>query len=401
MRILLANDEIAGAGGVETYLASLVPELQAQGHEVGVLHESAIASADAAPIVAPDLWRVGVRDEGLAAALARVRRFEPDVCFSHNMRALDVEEGLLREWPVVKMMHGHFGTCVSGHKAFAFPRAAACSRDFGPGCLAHYLPRRCGQASPLAMVKQYAWSTRQRRLLDRYAAVVVASRFMMAEYIRAGLSPDRLAAIPLFTELANHRSILERHDRLIDVLFLGRMTPLKGADVLLRALATHAPDARVTFAGDGPERLHLQRRAASLGVRSQFPGWVTGSIRNQLLRDAAILAVPSVWPEPFGLVGLEAASFGTPAVAFDTGGISEWLTDGVNGRLVPGSRGVNGLGETIAALLNDDDRWRTCSAGARHSVERFTIDAHVGALEGVLARAAHGSGLMAQAGSGG
>src|SRR3954454_9291729 len=155
------------------------------------------------------------------------------------------------------MMHGLFGTCVSGHKAFAVPRDVGCSRAFGPGCLAHYLPRRCGQASPLAMVKQYAWSTRQRRLLDRYAAVVVASRFMMAEYIRAGLSPDRLAAIPLFTELANHRSILERHDRLIDVLFLGRMTPLKRADVLLRGLASRTPTARVTFARDGPERLHL------------------------------------------------------------------------------------------------------------------------------------------------
>src|SRR5205085_913403 len=210
MRILLANDDIAGAGGVETYLAALVPELQARGHEVGLLHESAIGSTGSTPIVGADVWRVGVRDEGLSAALARVRRFEPDVCFSHNMRTLDVDEGLLCSWPLVKMMHGHFGTCISGHKAFAFPRVSACAREFGPACLAHYLPRRCGQASPLAMVKQYGWSTRQRGLLDRYAAVVVASTFMRDEYIRGGLDGDRIAAIPLFTQLTAPPSVVER-----------------------------------------------------------------------------------------------------------------------------------------------------------------------------------------------
>src|SRR4051794_10447880 len=208
MRILLANDEIAGAGGVETYLASLIRELQAQGHAVGVLHESTIASKDSARLLGGDIWRVGVHDEGLRAALARVRLFAPDICFSHNMRALDVDEGLLRDWPVVKMMHGHFGTCISGQKAFALPAARACTRDFGPGCLAHYLPRRCGQANPLVMLKQYAWSARQRALLDRYAAVVVASGFMRDEYLRAGVSADRLAAIPLFTDLTARDTIL-------------------------------------------------------------------------------------------------------------------------------------------------------------------------------------------------
>jgi glycosyltransferase involved in cell wall biosynthesis len=117
-----------------------------------------------------------------------------------------------------------------------------------------------------------------------------------------------------------------------------------------------------------------------------------------LLADAAILAVPSVWPEPFGLVGLEAAAFGTPAVAFAAGGISEWLTDGVNGRLVAPAHGCDGLGRTIAALLKDADAWRQLSTGARRAAERFTIGTHVGALEAILARAAHDSRLMAHAG---
>ena len=390
MRILLVNDEIGGAGGVETYLSALVPELQAQGHEIGVLYDNAMPSTASALRAGGGVWRVSLRDDGLSAALGRVRRFEPDVCFSHNMRALDVDEGLLRDWPVVKMMHGHFGTCISGQKTLAFPRACACTRDFGPGCLAYYLPRRCGGVSPLAMLKQYDWSRHQRALLDRYAAVVVGSRFMRDEYVRAGVTADRVSAIPLFTEVTSPRRVLERGARVIDVLFLGRMTRLKGPDLLLRAISTHVPDARVTFAGDGPERVRLQQLAASLGIRARFRGWVSGADRDALLGDAAVLAVPSVWPEPFGLVGLEAAAFGTPAVAFDTGGIAEWLTDGVNGQLVAPARGSAGLGETIAALLKDVERWRRLSAGARAVAERFTIGAHVRAVESVLARAAQG-----------
>jgi glycosyltransferase involved in cell wall biosynthesis len=399
MRILLANDEIAGAGGVETYLEALVAELQARGHDVGVLHDSATPPTRPSLLSSPNLWRVGVHDQGLNAALARVRLFGPDICFSHNMRALDVEEGLLGEWPVVKMMHGHFGTCISGHKAFALPEAHACTRVFGRACLAHYLPRRCGPVNPLAMLRQYSWATRQRELLDRYAAVVVASRFMRVEYVRAGLKADRVTAIPLFSELTAAGPVVERAARVTDVLFLGRMTPLKGPEVLLRGIAERVPDARVTFAGDGPERLRLQHLAASLGVRPRFPGWVSGRARDALLVDAVILAVPSVWPEPFGLVGLEAAAFGTPAVGFDTGGISEWLTDGVNGRLVPPSRGSSGLGETIAALLNDTDGWRQLSAGAREVSRQFTIHAHVNALEEVFADAARTAAVVPGAAS--
>ncbi len=143
MRILIANEALTGDGGVETYLAGIVPALQAAGHEIGVLHHNPASEAGAQRIAPEGVWRAGVQDEGLDEAIARVRGFAPDVCFSHNMRALAVDTRLLAEWPVVKMMHGHFGTCVSGHKAFSFPAVVACPRTFGPGCLAHYLPRRC------------------------------------------------------------------------------------------------------------------------------------------------------------------------------------------------------------------------------------------------------------------
>lgn len=389
MRILIVNEALYGAGGVETYLSTLIPALQSGGHEVGVLHDNS-ANQEAPQRVAPHgTWHVSVQDLGLETALNKVRAFAPDVCFSHNMRSLEIESRLLATWPVVKMMHGHFGTCVSHLKSFRFPTAVACSRTFGPGCLVHYLPRRCGRANPMSMVRQYHWGLEQRSLFSDYRAIVVASRYMRDEFLRAGVQPTRVHAIPLFAPAVAAESDGERP---IDVLFIGRLTNLKGPDIVLDAAARASQQLqrplKVVLAGDGPELHYIRDLATILKMEVTFTGWVSPAERDRLLRDAAILAVPSRWPEPFGLVGLEAASFGTPAVAFDNGGIRDWLTDDENGRLIHPSADALGMGDAIAEILTKPRLHARLSAGARAAAGRFTIDAHAAALTRVLLRAA-------------
>jgi glycosyltransferase involved in cell wall biosynthesis len=392
MRILIANEALAGGGGVETYLAAIVPAFQAAGHEVGVLHDNPVSEAGPQRIAPEGTWRAGVHDEGLDGAIARVRGFAPDVCFSHNMRALAIDARLLAGWPVVKMMHGHFGTCVSGHKAFSFPGVVACTRTFGPGCLAHYLPRRCGQANPLVMMREYRWGSEQRSLFERYRAIVVASRFMRDEYVAAGVAPGSVHAIPLFAPPDVAGGVPDEGLRPIDVLFLGRMTTLKGPGVLVEA-AAHA-SARlgrrlsIVFAGEGPERDRLRSLAASRGLDARFPGWVAPPERDRLLREAAMIAVPSGWPEPFGLVGLEGGVFGTPAVAFDAGGIADWLTNRENGLLVEPGRGAAGLGDAIADILASPELRRQLADGARAAAARLSLANHMKTLTAVLQQAA-------------
>src|SRR5687767_10132405 len=162
MRILVANEARAGGGGVETYLASLVSGLEARGHETALLYANSAADEGPTRIVTRDAWSVA--DSGFERAAAAVRAWRPDVCFSHNMRLLEVDEALTAEWPTFKMMHGYFGACVSGHKAFSFPTRQPCPRICGPGCLVYFLPRKCGQLRPDVMAAQYRWARRQQRL---------------------------------------------------------------------------------------------------------------------------------------------------------------------------------------------------------------------------------------------
>jgi glycosyltransferase involved in cell wall biosynthesis len=333
-----------------------------------------------------------VHSLGIDEAIARVRRFAPHVCFAHNMGPLATERRLLAEWPVVKMMHGYFGTCISGLKSHAFPERVACGRTFGPACVALYGPRRCGQLSASALFDGYRWSRAQRASFGRYAGVVVASEHMHREYRRHGVAESRLHLLPLFSTL---RGVTRRStpDRPASVLFAGRMTALKGGDVLIAA-AAHAQqalgrDVPIVFVGDGPQRSDWQARASRLGVRAEFTGWVAEEMRAAVYGRATIVAVPSVWPEPFGLVGLEAASLGIPAVAFDVGGIRQWLQHGRGGLLVEPAAGSRGLGGAMAALLADEAMISTLGAGAREMAGRMTRAAHVDGLEAVFSAAVH------------
>jgi glycosyltransferase involved in cell wall biosynthesis len=387
MRILIAHEAAAGAGGVESYLAGIMPALSARGHQLAFLHHNTRSERGPTEIGYSGMPTASIADEGVDAAVTRMRTWQPDVCFSHNMRQLYVEDRLAAFVPVVKMMHGYFGTCISGQKAHAFPAVQPCGRVFGAPCLALYMPRRCGQLRPLRMIEQFGWASRQRRMFQRYAHIIVASDHMAQEYGRHGVGRDRLTTAPLFPTM-EHSGPARPIPQEPVVVFAGRMTRLKGGDVLVRAVAAAnrvlQRPARIVFAGVGPEQQRWAALARELVVGASFTGWVTGDERLSVIRSASVLAVPSVWPEPFGLVGLEAAVHGVPAAAFDVGGIREWLQDGINGRLARPSASPEALGTTIAAMLSVPGELERLGAGAMRVAASLTIDAHLDVLERVF-----------------
>ena len=103
------------------------------------------------------------------------------------------------------------------------------------------------------------------------------------------------------------------------------------------------------------------------------------------MRAADVLAVPSVWPEPFGLVGVEAGCVGLPAVGYATGGIPDWLIPGVSGESAPGDRPDPAeLAAALVRALADDDHRHRLAVGAWEVARRFTPEAHVRKLAAVL-----------------
>src|SRR5262249_13522358 len=102
-----------------------------------------------------------------------------------------------------------------------------------------------------------------------------------------------------------------------------------------------------------------------------------------------LLVVPSVWPEPFGLVGIEAGCVGLPAVGFAVGGIPDWLLPGVSGESAPGEKPDAGqLADALVRALVDDEHLQRLRVGAWETARRFTREAHRDRLTPILEAAA-------------
>jgi glycosyltransferase involved in cell wall biosynthesis len=395
LRIAVLTRYVHDAGGVEAYLHSVLPALQHRGHDLAVWHEFAAPAGRASHLGAG----VACRALGdVERSVCEIREWRPDVLFLNGLSQPSTEMRLIERTPTVTFLHGYHGTCVSGGKTWMFPNPTPCPRRLGPACLVHYYPRRCGGLNPVVMLDAYAEQRLRQQLLHRSAFVATFSEHMRREAIANGVDAGRAVHLPAFDPSAQAAAVAtpgaRASARQWHIGFIGRMERPKGAGVLLDALALLDGELRsrlrVTFAGDGREKAVLQQAAARLGdIDVAFPGWVDPSERARLLATLDLLVVPSIWPEPLGLVGLEAAAAGVPAVAFDVGGIGDWLADEVTGRLVSGTPPSSAaLARAIEDALRDPERLRIWGSQARQRSRQLTLEAHMSALEDVLRRAA-------------
>ncbi len=393
MRILIASAHRRLAGGVEMYLQAVIPGLRERGHEVGLLHQFPAdpkrEQIDSPPLA--DTWCL-TADTG-HATLRSVAQWKPDIVYSHGLYGADaaaLESSLLDAYPVALYVHNYDRTCATGTKCHSFPQIQTCTRRLGPACLALHYPRRCGGLNPVTMWEQYQRHSALNARLSDHQAILVASRHMYREMERNGVSPEKLHLTPLPTTDVIPDAVPPAPKQPAGkILFVGRLTDLKGARYLIEAIpkASGKLNRRlsVTIAGDGPERLMLQQTAQKLGVTVEFMGWVETRQKLDLMRSADLLAAPSLWPEPFGLVGIEAGCVGLPAVAYAVGGIPDWLLAGESGELSPGDPPtVDGLADAIVRALGDTAHYNRLCSGAWNLARRFTLENHLAVLEPIL-----------------
>jgi glycosyltransferase involved in cell wall biosynthesis len=390
-RLLLVTRHRAVVGGVESHLRTLLPLLQARGFSPGLLYEQEVAPGSALIDEGLDIPVWSLAALGRQGVLEAVASWRPERVYQHGVQDLALEEALLERWPALLFLHAYYGTCISGAKRHAFPAPSPCQRTLGPGCLVRYLPLRCGGRNPLTALREYRHHQRRLALVRRYGTVLVGSRAMREEYLRHGLEESRVRCVPLFGDSAPDPAPPAPRPLSGQVLMVGRLTELKGGVELVRALRMAREELgrelELVVAGDGPQRERMRAEAQARGVSVRFAGWVGRDERERWMRRADVLAVPSVWPEPFGMVGVEAGGVGLPAVAFAVGGIPDWCEPGVSGELAPGHPPtVSGLAAALVRALAHPERHARLREGAWHMARRFSAQAHVDALAALLGR---------------
>lgn len=398
MRIAIMNWSRRQAGGVESYLAGLIPRLIDRGAKLSFCFEQDTPANR--PVLGAD---TAVEFIGPLKNETELQsffdRWQPDLLYCHGFRNPSLDRTSASTGKVVWFLHQYTGVCIDGAKTHKFPNITPCERTFGAGCLAQYFPRRCGGWNPSTMWKLYREQCMRLETLGLARRLLTHSAHLEREYQRHGFA-DRLLRVPFPAEPSKTPPLQAKtrdHSEPSRLLYLGRMEAPKGGEVLLRAvdqiLAAANTPLHLVMAGDGTSRAVWEQQARDIMARHshgsiQFTGWLNDTERAEWFERSELLVVPSLWPEPFGLVGPEAAFHSLPCVAFNRGGISEWLQDDVNGLLVEcGVDPATNLRRSIQRALGEKGLLKRLSEGARKGSNRFLWEHHMRALEPVFQEA--------------
>lgn len=227
-----------------------------------------------------------------------------------------------------------------------------------------------------------AWSARRlaatvgaavdRRIARRCDLVLAVSEFLREKIIQsAGVAGDRVRSLTNVVDTERFRPRPEVEAPAGRILFVGRVAAEKGLDTLIEAMPAvlaRVPEAELAIVGparDGTERggyrARCQGLAAKLGLaeRVRFEGPVPNDQLPARIAESRVLAVPSVWGEPCGVVVLEGLACGIPVVGSRVGGIPELIRDGETGILCEAGDPAAWARALVAALR--DDGLRTSS----------------------------------------
>jgi glycosyltransferase involved in cell wall biosynthesis len=221
------------------------------------------------------------------------------------------------------------------------------------------------------------------RNIDKF---LVFSSFTRDILKKDGFTMKPISFIPLGIELPNTRTTVKRKANTI--VYVGRLEKFKGVMDLINAIPEvlkKIPNARLEIAGEGSAALELRQRVDQLGIKQSvsFKDRISQLSVAKLYSCASVVVMPSTWPEPFGKVGIEAMSRGTPVIATDVGGVRDWLHDRVNGFLVKPSD-PSQLSRAIVKILSDTKLREKLSKNARKTGAGFTAEKFAQRLLGLI-----------------
>jgi glycosyltransferase involved in cell wall biosynthesis len=290
-------------------------------------------------------------------------------------------------WPLTRWLRRHAGRydVLHVHALFSYPTLSACQAARRHGV--PYIIRPLGMLDPWALRSRHWKKAPYFRLLERRNVLGAAAVHTVSEHERCAIEalglPVHVVTIPLGVGPPaegdeGHGASRKRKemDGIVNILFLSRLHPKKGIEILLDAarLRPQRDKMRFFIAGAGEEAYvrSLQDRAAAYGLekRVTFTGFVSGAAKRRLFQEAHLFVLPS-YDENFGMAVAEALSFGLPVVISEHVALAEQVAEAGAGRVVPCDAGE--LARALATLVADPDLCqRMGEAGGRLAQAAFS-----------------------------
>ncbi|MDF2939216.1 MAG: glycosyltransferase [Paenibacillaceae bacterium] len=354
MRILQMVDYYGNFGGLERFIYNFSLELLEQGHDT-VITALEAEETDWGTDVVPTI-QVGALENWEA----RIAEYQPDLIIWHQgIYSGDVVYRLTKTYPVLATVHAP--VCPARGRLFR-DKDEICCKPGGLGCLPRWYMRKCGSsANPKAALQGLVQYNSAIKALKACRRIYTVSKSLKDFLVIDGIPENNVIIFDntlgelahFYPELAHVAPDAQE----LKLLYIGRLVYSKGVQYFLRSirlLRERGIEATGTVVGDGWYGSKLKNMAEELGIADavRFVGKVAGKEVHQWYERSDVAVVPSIWPEPAGLVVPEARALGKPVVVFDAGGLPEW-SQWMDGIYVSRHADAEDLADTVETAWND------------------------------------------------
>jgi len=362
MKILFVHDTFGALAGAEQNIIVSGQALQERGNELSFLYShNTHKDEDKFLSVFKNNFQIDFLTQYPSDKIYKITQFiniiNPDIIYVHKIKDLSILEQLFRfNKPLVRMVHDHDIYCQRTYRYNYFTRRP-CRKKAGLCC---YFPcfafavRNRNSTFPIKLVS-LSNKLKEIDICKKFDKLFVISNYMKEELLTQGFDENKITIHPPAPQTVTN-TIESNFSAKNIILYIGQIIRGKGLDCLLHSVSKLTTPFQLLVIGAGNYEHYCKELAKKLKVEDkvQFLGWISHDQISSYYKEASLVVVPSVWPEPFGMIGLEVMRYKLPVVAFNSGGIPDWLIDGKNGYLVDW-KDTEGMTAAITKLLNNKD----------------------------------------------
>jgi glycosyltransferase involved in cell wall biosynthesis len=330
MKILLLHNRYQFAGGEDAVVEAEKNLLESNGHDVMLLEAS---NHD----ITGSLQKVNAAVSAIYSFYSKQRviqvitEFQPNIVHVHNFFPLFSPAVYYAchqaRVPVVQTLHNYRLLCLN---AYLFRQGKVCEDCLGkpipiPGIVnGCYKDSKTGSAIVAAMLSTHRTLQTWNRMVDSYIALTEFSR---QKFIENNLPPEKIVVKPNFIPNPGLGNGTGNY-----ALFVGRLSPEKGINILLKAWKLIGNKLPLKIVGEGPLSSEVIQ-AAKENDSIDYVGRKSPEEVYKLLQEAKFLVFPSMWYEGLPRTIIEAYATGTPVIASNLGSMSSLIKDGLTGLL--------------------------------------------------------------------
>lgn len=360
MKVLNVNLNLSIGGGVTRRIRDFAPYLENLGTNVMALTAENIQQLPKGikkNIYLPQLKNPeSKKKDWISQVENTINNYNIEVCHIHEVANLNIIEYLVDKLPVVVHLHNYSWWCP-GTQLFYASSNDICPLSLSWKCIPNAYIKRCNNRHPVNLFRSITDSLDKRKLCQQNIRFIAGSEYMKNRAAQAGIPAEKISVVSNGIDQHRFEDIQKPVLNLEPgyILYVGRLAQSKGVIHLLEAFEKikHL-NKKLVLVGDGYYKAEIEAYIKKLNLQDYvcLTGIKAGSELSWLYLNCSVVIFPSVWAEVFGNVGLEAMAASKPVVAFDVGGVSQWLEDNVTGFLVT-RKDVNELADKIAKLIEN------------------------------------------------